>query len=233
MKKLQFSVLAASLFFAGAQAQAVTMTVDAKSNIFGAGLSVAPAPGGGGAGLLPAAYNFTASAGNVLTFSSVSGQIGCCGPNGGMAGADGARWRTLVPSFGGISGVNHSDRFMFMVGVFLSDAAPGATAPAVLNFSDANDFSQLAPQIGQTFFIGDGRNAQGQIQQFIAPSNASRLYLGFVDAYNFNAAPGYYADNVGALQANFQIAAVPEAETWAMMLGGLSVLGALARRRKA
>ncbi len=40
-------------------------------------------------------------------------------------------------------------------------------------------------------------------------------------------------DNVGALLDNVSIQAVPEPETYAMMLAGLGLMGAIARRRKA
>lgn len=47
---------------------------------------------------------------------------------------------------------------------------------------------------------------------------------------NFNNAGG---DNVGIVLDNVSVTAVPEPETYAMLLAGLGVMGAVARRRKA
>ena len=45
---------------------------------------------------------------------------------------------------------------MFLVGVFLTDAAPSGSAPSRLDFTDREEFNLLEPEIGQTFLIGDG-----------------------------------------------------------------------------
>jgi hypothetical protein len=37
------------------------------------------------------------------------------------------------------------------------------------------------------------------------PAGATRLYLGFVDAFSFHGAPGYHDDNSGSLEATFHI----------------------------
>jgi len=64
-----------------------------------------------------------------------------------------------------------------------------------LDFTDGEDFSELAPEIGQTFFIGDG---VGRIYRVTA--DATRLFLGFADAFNYVGAPGWYANNGGSLE---------------------------------
>jgi len=50
------------------------------------------------------------------------------------------------------------------------------------------------------FFIGTGKGKQIEV-----PPTATRLYMGFADAYNFTGAPGAYDDNEGELVATFSI----------------------------
>lgn len=50
----------------------------------------------------------------------------------------------------------------------------------------------------------------GGVQQFFVPSSATRLFLGFADAYTMSTnsitgPPGFYADNDGTLSATFTI----------------------------
>src|SRR6185503_18893334 len=135
---------------------------------FGAGHASPPQPQGGGAGTLPPGVSFTAGPNQVLTFSSVTGSVridfdqtpgGSNGPDGGTNYT-----RTDITSFGGISGITHDQRTMFMVGVFLGDTEPSDPAPARLNFSDTaltQNFGSLAPQLRQVFFIGDGLTGTG------------------------------------------------------------------------
>lgn len=71
-----------------------------------------------------------------------------------------------------------------LIGVFLNDTAPnGQTPPASLDFRDGGNvpgglnYESLAPQLRQTFFIGDGKNAQGVEQTITVPAGATRLML--------------------------------------------------------
>ncbi len=77
-----------------------------------------------------------------------------------------------------------------LVGVFLTDADPrySGTLPAKLDFSTpaSRDFSNLAPQIAQVFFIGDGLKADGTSQTFTVPAGATRFYLANWDGYEWN-----------------------------------------------
>ncbi|MCX7431620.1 MAG: hypothetical protein NTY17_11565 [Planctomycetia bacterium] len=106
-----------------------------------------------------------------------------------------------MDSFGGISGMQlfestPSDRrVMYLAGVFLTDNAPTAPAPASLDFSSTalgTSFSELSPLLQQTFYIGDGLTGEGtgSVQTFWVPDGATRLFLGIVDGAFFGDVPG-------------------------------------------
>lgn len=75
-----------------------------------------------------------------------------------------------------------------VIAVFLNDSTPTGTAPATLDFSTqtSRDFASLKPQLNQTFFIGDGRRDNGDLQQFVIPPGATRLFIGTMDSYEWN-----------------------------------------------
>ncbi len=93
-----------------------------------------------------------------------------------------------------------------LVGLFLTDESPvGKPSPETLNFSSTGlgkAFVDLKPDIGQIFFIGDGRTGtgSGDIQRFTAPTGATRLFLGIADGLVFNGRPGFYEDNDGSYE---------------------------------
>jgi AAA ATPase domain len=62
-------------------------------------------------------------------------------------------------------------------GVRHADVRP---APPRLDFTDRERFDTLAPAMGQTFLIGDGKG-----RRFVVPANATRLYVGFADAAGY------------------------------------------------
>jgi hypothetical protein len=77
---------------ASAAPQTYELTVDAKSNICGAGHVVAPEPGGGDAGILPPGIMLPSGSYLTVVFASVTGLVNCCGgtPDIGPDGSDGA-----------------------------------------------------------------------------------------------------------------------------------------------
>jgi hypothetical protein len=211
--------------------KAAQLTISADSNIFGAGKTSAPAPGGGLGGKLPPVFNFAAAAGQVLTFSNISGTVNySASPATSTNGiADGRAYLsgTNILSHGiiGITGIRNDNAIGFLVGVFLNDSEPTGFEPSALDFTNNTSFAELAPQLKQTFFIGDGLTGSGlgNIQRFLVPEQATRLFLGFADGYAVQGLPGYYEDNTGSVVANFELQSaaepVPEPGT---------ILGALA-----
>ena len=80
------------------------------------------------------------------------------------------------------------------VGLFLGPGDPAShPTPDMLRFDNAAslNFDRLEPGLRQPFFIGDGRNDAGDLQTFVAPDGATRLYLATYDWFQYN-------DNTGA-----------------------------------
>jgi hypothetical protein len=127
------------------------------------------------------------------------------GPSGN--GVDGSN----LLSLSGISGYKGPQGPL--TGVFLDDSIPNSgSAPATLDFTAAGlgtNFTTLSPQLGQIFYIGDGITSGGDFQTFIAPSSATRLFLGIPDGFSFVGAPGAYDDNDGSYQVRIGVNQVP------------------------
>jgi len=216
-----------------------------------------PAPGGGNdapwGGIWPEEIQLPSGVNRVLAFVSVDGFTRPDGEQNPISiGPDGSTSRatgdTNICSFDGISGILYEDtetepgNTMFLVGVFLDASEPDGLAPERLDFSAdvetdlvnhryGEAFLELSPQLRQIFFIGDGMTGtgEGERQIFHIPNGATRLFLGFADAYDFgqpenndcdeqtgmcedpplppgqSSCPGYYDDNDGALIADFVV----------------------------
>lgn len=173
-------------------------------------------------------------AGTWLQFTQVTGQVGNCAGGCWGGGPDGNGSLYDFNSENGISGITNA-RLDALVGVFLGPQAPNlGTAPASLNFGAAGadalgtDFATLAPALQQVFYIGDGLTGTGSgaVQLFKVPDGATRLFLGTMDAYEWN-------NNVNAGMAiTATVSAVPEPATTALLLAGLGLAGVAARRRR-
>jgi hypothetical protein len=223
----------------GVNAFSDMLTVQATDDIYSAGQATLPAT------IYPGTFapsdTFLAGPNQVLTFSSVTGSVGCNfvvtnGPDGTcFPGVS-----TTVTSYGGLSGISVKSANMFLVGVFLNSTQPSGSGPSILNYNygtlgslNTTD-SSFSPLDNQVFFIGDGLTGtgSGQEQLFNIPNDATRLYLGFADS--FDSVPSYYADNVGSLAATFAITSatsVPEPSSLFLITGSL-LIGLSVYRRK-
>jgi hypothetical protein len=190
----------------------VVRNISGKANIFGAGHLELPTSVAGEGGIAPAAYRFTAGAAKVLKFFKVEGGVSLNGAGGlPFYGPDGGPLPgpTDITSVGGISGLKHPNS-TFLAGVFLTDSEPRDPAPSTIDFNhpSALTFRTLKPAIGQVFYIGDGKTPGGIPLGFLAPANATRLFLGIVDGWNNSCICGpahAYHDNSGGFQATFAL----------------------------
>ncbi len=232
----------AAAFAASAQAAPIVLggtvntNVSANSSIyqiFGHSGSASPAYGPAADAVL---LNFAAGANNLFHFSA-SGLTNCCS-GAGNTQADGASGSTNVQGLNGLSSASGNSQ-LALLGVFTSEADPfGGSAPAALAWN-ANSPQSLSPLLNQVFYIGDGKsgflNAAGNALDFLAPSGATRLYLGVADAWAFGGPSGYYNDNTGQYAVTIQLAApaqgeVPEPGTLGLI--GLGMAGLLGARRR-
>lgn len=145
-----------------------------------------------------------------------------------------------LTSLGGISGYRGPQGAL--VGVFLDDSVPSSgPAPSTLNFDPilsgglGTDFLTLAPELRQVFYIGTGVTSKGEFREYIAPTGATRLFLGIPDGFGFVGAPGAYDDNDGSYRIRIGINSVPsdvpEPSSILTMLTGFALIGGLLRKR--
>jgi hypothetical protein len=161
--------------------------------------------------------------GGISFYNGIGGTI--FGPEGnGLSGSN-------LTSLDGISGYIGPQGPL--AGVFLDDSIPDGIAPATLDFSTSGlgtDFLSLTPELGQIFYIGDGKTTSGDFQTFIAPTGATRLALAIPDGFGFVGAPGAYDDNDGSYRIRLGINEIPPevpvpASIWLFASGLLGLFG--------
>ena len=143
--------------------------------------------------------NVPIKAGTVLSFS-VAGAV-ANGPFQ-LVSADGIDTCVVSRAPGAENGISDiTAPINSLIGIFLDDSLPGNFAPlATLDFSTpaSRDFVSLYPQLRQPYFIGDGKDAMGGVQQFVVPAGATRLFLGTMDSYQ-------WANNQGSFTVKITI----------------------------
>ena len=230
--KLAHIVLLCALL-AAATATAATYTVNGTSDLWLSGAAATTTAEGGDTLTNAAPLEITGiTSGLTYTFTvggsvSNTGTLSSLSPDGGSytAHRNGAQ--------NGISDITAP--INSLIGVFLdSDIPVSGDASITLNFNTSGkahlgtDFTTLAPALNQVFFIGDGlatikdgKSTTTLAQTFIAPTDATRLFLGSMDAFEWN-------NNSGSFSVT--LTAIPEPATYAAFLG-LATLATVAIRR--
>ena len=158
--------------------------------------------------------------GATYTFS-VTGSVSNTGTPSGLSPDGGSFTSHTAGAQNGIS--NITAPMSSLVGVFLTNKTPkSGDAATALDFSTfGTEFTTLAPKLNQVFFIGDGKTTSGLTQTFLAPTAATRLFLGTMDGYEWN-------NNSGSFSVEMTV--VPEPATYAALFG-IGTLGFVAIRR--
>jgi Flp pilus assembly protein TadG len=143
--------------------------------------------------------------GDTISFAGIDGtgayKAGATfGPDGdvtrNVSVGDGSTPPVPTDAFNGIA--NTRAPIGSVIASFASDAAPTATAaPACLDFGSAaqRDYTQLSPQLKQVFYVGDGERSNGVRQTIVIPAGATRVFVGMMDAWQWN-------DNVGTFDVS-------------------------------
>jgi Flp pilus assembly protein TadG len=151
------------------------------------------------------------SSGSSITFDGVTGSTDFGGGTTGNADGDSTKMCTLgSPVFGNNSYLNSPTNGMSncyapvnaLMAVFLDGSTPSNSGPSItpLDFSTAasRDYTSLSPQLKQVFFVGDGRRANGEIQQIVVPTGATRVFFANMDGWQYNNNTGGFSLSVHA-----------------------------------
>jgi Flp pilus assembly protein TadG len=152
----------------------------------------------------PLESGISISPGAALSFDGVNGNAGNSSTSGNFT-ADGNTGDIQSNYTGNDNQIaSMTGPLNSLVGVFLDDNKPtSGPTPANLDFSSAasRDFTTLKPQLKQIFFIGDGRTSNGDVQHFIPPAGATRLFLATWDGYEWNNNQGSFEVTVHGVGA--------------------------------
>ncbi|MGP0071444.1 MAG: hypothetical protein ACLPWF_05870 [Bryobacteraceae bacterium] len=90
-----------------------------------------------------------------------------------------------------------------LIGVFLEDGQPDRfKAPKLLDFKRLGlNFTSLAPELRQVFFIGTGATKDGVTRRYLVPKGAARLYLGIMDSIQWSNNSGSFMVTVNVERA--------------------------------
>jgi hypothetical protein len=148
----------------------------------------------------PPLANLPFTPGSPMTFDGVNGNAGNSSSSGNFTadGNAGDEEKNYTGNDNNILGIKAP--LNSLVGIFLDDNQPNLTpvptpdttkCPTDYSQAPARDMLTYQPVLKQIFFIGDGRTSTGEVQQFVPPSGATRLYLATWDGYE-------WSNNVGS-----------------------------------
>ncbi len=126
-----------------------------------------------------------------------------------------------VSNFGNLISANN--------GAAATDSSSGAGGAGYVGTNMRDNFGGF---LTWSYLVGQNETSAFQYQQQVV-ANPVVFQIGDpfgTDAFSANA--GTFAFNVDSGQLSFNVSAIPEAETYAMLLAGLAVIGSIVRRRK-
>ena len=167
--------------------------------------------------------------GSLLKFEVTGGVLNtplCLAPftDPPCVGPDGAE--TVQHREGGEHGIaNVFAPLNSLLGVFLGGGPPPPVVSTLPAVSLPTDFSFLAPNLGQVFFIGDGNDGSGNDQHFLVPDGATRFFLATMDGFEWANNSGRFIVTIDLVEDVNPETTVPEPTTFALV-----GLGLVARR---
>ena len=178
--------------------------------------------------------NSSAGLSSTFTTENFSGDL----PDGTAAGSN---YSGVTFGAGNYITSGYDGRFPNMVGKLISNFSPCCTTPTSLSFATpiSGAAFNFVSNPGVSTFTAFLNGAQ--VETFTETTDYSGNFYGFeninFDSIRIDSGGGnnaYILDNLQVTSAldNRQAAAVPEPETYAMVLTALSVMGFIARRRK-
>jgi hypothetical protein len=144
----------------------------------------------------PVQIAFTVTPGATITITNTSGTVSWdhdTTPFSDPTGNSGANGTSDDAASNGVAEHGIADVTMplgAMVGVFLGSGLPDdiATPPPPLNFGTQaeRDYVGLAPQLQQPFYVGTGQTSSSQQQEIVVPANATRMFIGIMDGWEWS-----------------------------------------------
>ena len=156
----------------------------------------------------PAPISITLQPGATISVTNVSGQAqndpaqSEYNASGYISGTTSGQANYDDSASGGVSEHGIADVTMplnSMLGVFLTNSTPDTqTAPAALDFSTSTEqnYTTIAPKLQQPFYIGDGQTTSATQQSITVPQNATRMYLGTMDGWEWSNNTGGYTATI-------------------------------------
>ena len=144
----------------------------------------------------PVQIAFTVVPGSTITISNTSGSVSWDHGTAPFSDATGNTGQTGTSSNAAANGIAEhgiADVTMplgSMAAVFLGSSLPDniTTPPTPLNFGTQaeRDYVGLAPQLQQPFYVGTGQTSSSQQQEIVVPANATRLFMGIMDGWEWS-----------------------------------------------
>jgi hypothetical protein len=125
-----------------------------------------------------------------------------------LVGPDGDNWYQTGSNPGEFPGISDSNLpGSALIAVFITDAEPSGPKPVGLDFSSpaSRDYLTISPQLGQVFFVGDGKTSAGVQQTIVAPPGATRMFLGFADGHCWRDNTGGFTTTVNKMATGIKL----------------------------